>query len=85
MAKKDIKDVLDISKDIPGNLRFGVIVAVSLLWVQVLRSLFFDILSTLNVTSNILVDFLTAVIVTFLAYIALLSYRKIVARIKHLR
>ena len=85
MAKKDLKDIANMGKEIPSSLRFGIIVTVSLFWVQFVRSIFTDLFAALNLNSHILVDFLMALLVTFLGYLVLLSYRKIVAWIKAVR
>ena len=73
---------LDIGSEVPSSLKFGIIVTIVLFWVQFLRSIFNDILGLLNFSSNILVDFVMALIVTFLGYLVLLSYRKIIAWLK---
>ena len=85
MAKKDLKDIANMGKEIPSSLRFGIIVTVSLFWVQFVRSIFTDLFAAFNLNSHILVDFLMALLVTFLGYLVLLSYRKIVAWIKAVR
>ena len=85
MAKKELKEIADIGKETPSSLRFGIVVTVALFWVQLIRSIFTDLFSAFNFTSNILVDLLMALLVTLLGYIVLLSYRKIVAWIKNIR
>ena len=75
------KAIVEIGHEVPTSLKFGIIVSVALFWVQLLRSIFNDILALLNFSSNILVDFITALIVTFLGYLVLLSYRRIKSRL----
>ena len=77
MVQKAKKEILDVGGGVPSSLKFGIIVTVALFWVQFLRSIFTDVLSLLNFSSNILVDFIMALIVTFLGYLVLFSYRKI--------
>jgi hypothetical protein len=77
IAKREIKEVTHLGGEIPSGLRFGIIVSIALIWVQVIRSIFSDIFSLLHILSNTLVDFIIALIVTFLGYLVLLSYRKI--------
>ena len=60
MAGKELKEIADIGKETPSSLRFGIIVTVSLFWVQFVRSIFTDIFSAFNLNSHILVDFLMA-------------------------
>ena len=81
MVKKENKESLDIGSGVPSSLKFGIIVSVALFWVQLLRSIFNDILALLNFSLNILVDFIIALIVTFLGYLILLSHRRIEARL----
>ena len=85
MAGKELKEIADIGKETPSSLRFGIIVTVSLFWVQFVRSIFTDIFSAFNLNSHILVDFLMALLVSFLGYLVLLSYRKIVSWLKVVR
>jgi len=85
MAKKELKAIADIGKDTPSSLRFGIIVTVSLFWVQFVRSIFTDLFAAFNLNSHILVDLLMALLVTFLGYLVLLSYRKIVAWLRAVR
>ena len=85
MANKDLKNIANMGKEVPSSLRFGIIVTVSLFWVQLVRSIFTDLFSAMNLNSHILVDFLMALLVTFLGYLVLLSYRKIVVWLKTVR
>ena len=78
MARKEIKDIADLGEEIPSGLRFGIIVTIALFWVEVIRGILTDIFSAFNFSSNILVDFIMAILVTLLAYLFLLSFRKIV-------
>lgn len=85
MAKKELKAIADIGKHTPSSLRFGIIVTVSLFWVQFVRSIFTDLFAAFNLNSHILVDLLMALLVTFLGYLVLLSHRKIVAWLRAVR
>lgn len=85
MPKRELKDISNLGKDTPGSLRFGIIVTVSLFWVQLVRSILDDLFSAFNLNSQILVDFLMALLVSALGYFILLSYRRILDRIRQLR
>jgi hypothetical protein len=69
--------ITDIGRTVPGNLKFGVIVAIAILWAQFLRSILEYIFSLFTFSAPILADFLIAVIVTFLGILLLMGYRKI--------
>ena len=82
MVSKEIKDITNKGRETPSSLRFGIIVTVSLFWVQFVKSILTDFFSAINVNSHILVDFLMAVLVTLLGYLVILSYRKMVTWLK---
>jgi hypothetical protein len=77
--------IIDIARVVPGNLKFGVIVAVAILWAQFLRSVLVYIFSLFTFSAPILADFLVAVIVTFLGILLLLDYRKIWYRLRKVK
>jgi hypothetical protein len=77
--------IIDIGRLVPGNLKFGVIVAVAILWAQFLRSVLEYIFSLFTFSAPILADFLVAVIVSFLGVLLLLDYRKIWYRLRKIK
>lgn len=79
MAKKP---VTELGKWTPKNLKFGIIVAIALLWANVLRNFVLDILPR---ASGWVADLYVAVIASILGYLVLLGYRKIHARIRKVR
>ena len=78
MAGKELKGAANSARETPGSLRFGIIVTISVFWVQLIRSILTDIFSAFNFSSNILVDLFMALIVTALGLFVLMSYRKMV-------
>jgi hypothetical protein len=89
MVNKEVhhrkRPITEIGRTVPANFKFGIIVAIAVIWVQFFRLLVEKILSFMGVSGQILADFLVAVIVTFFGYIILLSYRKIRFRIKKIK
>ena len=79
------RPITDIGRTVPANFKFGVIVAVAIFWSQILRSLLDTLFSFLGVSAALLADLFTAIIATFLAYLVLLSYRKIQFRLKKIK
>jgi hypothetical protein len=77
--------ITEIGRTVPGNLKFGVIVAVAILWAQFLRSILEYIFSLFTFSAPILADFLVAVIVTLLGFLILLDYRKIWAKLRKVK
>ncbi len=75
----------DIGHQMPGNLKFAIIVAVAIFWAKVLQSILSDILLKITLAGPILANFITAVVATLLGYFVLVSYRKIQARIKKIK
>ncbi len=74
--------VTEIGKTVPSNLKFGIIVSIAVIWVQFFRLLLESLLSFMGISGDIIAGFLIAAIVTVLGYLVLLSYRKILFRIK---
>jgi hypothetical protein len=79
------RSIATIDRMLPGNLKFGVIVAVAIIWAQLLRSILEYIFSLFTFSAPILADFLVAVIATALGFLILLDYRKIWYRIKKVK
>lgn len=86
------KKLTEIGETVPSNFKFGLIVAVAIIWldfVKTLVSLFFERMhpTTLSQiwTWPAIRDFVIAAVVTLIAYLVLMSYRKIrnrVAKVK---
>jgi hypothetical protein len=89
MVNKEVRHrkhpITEIGRTVPANFKFGIIVAIVVIWVQFFRLLLEKILSFMGITGQIVADFLIAVIVTFLGYLVLLSYRKIRFRMKKIK
>lgn len=79
------KAITDIGSQVPSNFKFGVIVSIAIFWADFLRSILNQGFSSLNVSAPILSNFVIAVIATVIAYVVMLSYRKIQYRLKKLR
>lgn len=83
MAKKP---VLEIGEWAPSNLKFGIIVAIAILWVQFLRSAFNSLFSSIDAGMALwLSDLIVALIVTVLGYLLLQRYRKIKSKLRQVK
>ena len=78
------KSIAEIGSQVPSNLKFGIIVAVALFWAEFLRSVLTALFNFTDV-APVLVDFILALIVSGVAYLVLLSYRKLQARLKKIK
>jgi hypothetical protein len=88
VVKKEVhkkQSITAIGRMVPGNFKFGVIVAVAILWAQFLRSILDGIFSLFTFSAPILADFLVAIIATALAYLVMLDYRKIWAKLRKVK
>jgi hypothetical protein len=79
------RPITEIGRTVPANLKFGIIVSVAVIWSQFFRSLLGDFFTFLGISGQVLADFFTAIIATVLAYLVLLSYRKIRFRLRKIK
>lgn len=79
------KPITEIGQVVPGNFKFGLIVAVALFWADFVRSILNGIFSLANIDMPIVTDFILAIAVTFLGYLILVSYRKIRLRLEKVK
>ena len=77
--------ITEIGSMVPGNLKFGVIVAVAILWAQLLRSVLDYIFSLFTFSAPILADLIIAIIATVLGFLILLDYRNIWYKLKKVK
>ncbi len=84
-ARDRKKPIVEIGQQVPGNLKFGMIVAIATVWIQFVRSVLEEISSLAHITSPILADFVVASAATVIGYLALVSYRKIKARLRKVK
>ena len=77
--------VAEIGQTVPSNLKFTLIVGVGVLWADFVREGINSIFSLVHFQSLVLSDFVLAVIATGIAYAVLVSYRRIVNRLKKLK
>lgn len=82
MAKKP---VVEVGETVPRSLKFAIIVAVAIFWAAFFRTILIDIFSAYYIESPIAVDFTLAVIATIVGYIILLTYRKILSKLRKVR
>lgn len=75
--KEPTKPVSEIGKRVPKNLRFGIIVAIALLWAQFIASGLTFYLSGFFPENQVLVDFIIAILATAVAYLIFISYKRI--------
>ena len=84
--KKPKKSIVEIGGQVPRSLKFGIIVAVALLWAQFLRSGLTEFfVGVFEVDSAVRVDFSVAVFGTVIGYILLVAYRKTMNGIKKVK
>lgn len=79
------RPITEIGQVVPGNFKFGLIVAVALFWADFVRSALNGIFSLLGINIPIVTDFILAIVATALAYLVLMSYRKIRSRLRRIR
>jgi len=86
MAKKPKKPIVDVGGQVPRSLKFGIIVAVAILWAQFFRSWLTEhFMNVFDVESMVRVDFSVAVFATVIGSIILVAYRKILNRMKKVK
>ncbi len=84
-SSKKKKPITEIGQTVPANFKFGLIVAVALFWVDLVRSILVTIFSLANIDNTILTDLILAIAATALAYGVLISYRKIRSRLAKIK
>lgn len=83
MAKKP---VVEVGKWAPSNLKFGIIVAVAILWAYFFRSVLYDISVWVNPGTPLwAADLSVAVIASVVGYLILRSYRRLLWRLKKIK
>ena len=86
MAKKPKKTIVDIGDRVPRSLKFGIIVAVAILWAQFFRSWLTEhFMDVFEVQSVVRVDFSVAAFATVIGSVTLVAYRKIVNKMKKVK
>jgi hypothetical protein len=79
------RPITEIGRVVPANLKFGIIVAIAVLWAQFFKALIDALFSFLGVNGVILSSFLIAVVASLVGYLMLLYYRKIRLRLKKIK
>ncbi|MFP4115874.1 MAG: hypothetical protein ACLFTQ_01545 [Candidatus Aenigmatarchaeota archaeon] len=80
------KPIVDVGRTVPKNLKFAVIVTVAVFWAEFLRTALQGSFALLfGASMQIVVDFIVAVAATVIAYLFLLTYRKIIPKLKKLK
>lgn len=80
------KSIAKVGHQMPSNLKFGIIVAVAVFWANFLKSLLSSIFeSFMDPSLRVVADLIVAVTATIIAYIILVSYRKIRNRLKDVK
>ena len=86
MANKHKKAIVEVGEGVPRSLKFGIIVAIAILWAQFLRTWLLDYFSgVVESQSVVLVDFSVAVIATIIGYLIFITYRKIMTRMRKVK
>lgn len=76
------RPITEIGQDVPGNFKFGLIVAVAMFWADLFKAILSGIFSLINVKTPIVSDFILAVAATILGYVVLKSYRRLKSRLQ---
>ena len=80
--KYKIVEIKEIAEKIPQNARFGMIIAVAILWVQVIKNSFVKLFEYYGISAtDFTFDILIAIIVTFIVWLVFLSWTKIARKI----
>lgn len=83
MAKKP---VIEVGETVPRSLKFGIIVAVALLWTQFFREGLVDFLENyFGGHSDTTVDFIVAMIASIVGWLILITYPKIRSRLRRVK
>jgi ABC-type sulfate transport system permease subunit len=77
--------ITGIGRQVPSNLKFGIIVAIAILWAQFLGALLNGLFSLVNISTPILSDLIIALVASAVGYLVLLSYRKIKIRLGRIK
>ena len=86
MANKRKKPIVEVGGQVPRSLKFGIIVAVALLWAQFFRSWLTEhFMDVFEVDSLVRVDFSVAAFATVIGSVTLVAYRKILNRMKKVK
>lgn len=86
MAKnKKKKPIVDVGQTVPKNLKFAMIVTVAVFWAEFLRSGLEGVFTWFfGSRMTVVVNFIVALAATAIAYLVLLTYRKLIPRLKKL-
>ncbi len=84
-SPKRKKAITEIGQVVPSNFKFGLIVAVALFWADFIRSILNGIFSLAHINNTIITDFILAIAATALAYLVLISYRRIKSRLEKVK
>jgi|GEM_PF-1975786 len=83
LPKKELKHLAKKAHQVPSSLRFGIIVAMAIFWVDFIKQMFIIGFEELPVTvSSAIGTLIAAVIVTLIGFIVLESYPRIRAYLK---
>ncbi len=83
--RKRKKTLSDVGSQMPSNLKFGLIVMVAVFWAEFIRSLLTALFDFIGAVGPVVVDLIIAATVSVLAYLLLLSYRKLQYRLKKIK
>ena len=80
------KPIVEVGERVPKTFKFGIIVAVALLWAQFFKGLLVELLEVnFNSHSEIAVDLIVAVIATLVGWLILMTYTKIKSRLRKVK
>jgi len=79
------KSIAEIGRQVPSNLKFGIIVVIALFWAQFVKSLLNEIFSLVHIDSPVLTDLILAIAATAIAFIVLKSYQRIKTKLSNIK
>ncbi|MBN2076430.1 MAG: hypothetical protein JW762_12845 [Dehalococcoidales bacterium] len=84
-SEKRKTSITEIGQTVPGNFKFGLIVAVALFWTDFIRSILNTLFPFADIDNTILTDLILAIAATALGYGVLIGYRKIRSRLEKIK
>ncbi len=84
-SDKKKKALTEIGQSVPGNFKFGLIVAVALFWTDFIRSVLDSIFSLISIETPVVSNLILAVAATALGYLVLIGYRKLKSRLEKIK
>lgn len=78
------KPLKELGKDVPKNLKFGIIVAIVIFWAEALRTFLKDFV-ILEKFSTLTTDTIVALVITLVGYFILAGWERIIKFLKNIK